>query len=170
MFILDFIFPKRCVGCKKQGAYLCDKCFFYLSFDIKSLCLVCNRPSTDGLTHPGCSGIYTIDGCSSALPYNKTAKKLIFSFKYKPYLTNLKQILSELFYEGIIKNEQLNSELQKKSWTLVPIPLHSSRLKKRGYYNQSEILTEELGKRFNLEPQNLLKRVKNTKTQVGMRV
>jgi len=170
MGLLDFIFPKRCVGCKKRGAYLCDKCFSYLSFDVKSLCLVCNRPSVNGLTHPGCSGKYTVDGCFSALPYNKTAKKLIFSFKYKPYLTDLSKVLSDLFYEGLIQNEGFNRELQNSnSWFFVPIPLYSSKLKKRGY-NQAEILAKELGKRFNLKTQNLLKRVKNTKTQVGLKV
>lgn len=170
MNILDLLFPKKCVACKKLGAYLCDKCFSYLSFDAKSLCLVCNRPSIDGFTHPKCCGKYTIDGCFSALPYNKTAKKLIFSFKYKPYLTDLKLVLSDLFYEGLIQNEGFNRELQDSTnWILVPVPLYHSKLKKRGY-NQSEIFTYELGKRFNLPVRNLLKRVRDTRTQVGLKV
>ena len=174
MGFLDLIFPKKCVGCKKQGSYLCDKCFSYLSFDAKTLCLVCNKPSINSITHPGCKGKYTINGCFSSLSYNKTVQKLIFSFKYKPYLTDLKPILCDLFYEGLIQNEEFNRELQKSNppaggWVLVPVPLYSAKLKKRGY-NQSEILANELGKRFNLPVQNLLKRVRNTKTQVGLKV
>lgn len=175
--------------CKKQGAYICDKCFSYLSFDTKSLCLVCNRPSITDLTHPKCRGKYTIDGCFSSLSYNKTTQRLIYNFKYKPYLTDLKQVLSDLFYEGLIQNEGFMGQMENSptspstslelrgsgrlrgasKWVLVPVPLYSSKLKKRGY-NQSEILAKELGKRFGFKTQNLLKRVRDTKTQVGLKV
>ena len=167
---LDFIFPKRCVLCKKQGSYLCENCFSYLSFDVKSLCLICNKASYNGLTHPACKSRYAIDGCFSALSYKKTVQKLIYNFKYKPYLTDLKNLLSELFYESIIQNEQFNRELKgppSGGWIFVPVPLFSSKLKKRGY-NQSEILAKELSKKFKIPFQNILERTRNTKTQVGL--
>jgi ComF family protein len=171
---LDFIFPKKCVSCKKLGSYLCENCFSYLSFDAKSLCLVCNKPSYNNLTHPFCRKKYTIDGCFSALPYNKTAQKLIYNFKYKPYLTDLKSVLVDLFYDSLIQNEDFNRELEKGEWTFTPIPLFSSKLRKRGY-NQAEILAKELSKKLNLpvgrqvfQAQNFLQRVQNTKTQVGL--
>jgi ComF family protein len=175
MGILDLVYPKKCVACKKIGSYLCDDCFSYLSFETKSICLVCNRPSFDGLTHPGCKKPFLIDGLFSSIPYNKTAQKLIYNFKYKPYLTDLKKVLSNLFYEGLIQNEYFMREIQLRKvrpceaseWIVVPIPLHSSKIKKRGY-NQSEILSQELAKRFNLPIKNLLTRVKNTKAQFGL--
>ena len=166
MDILDFIFPKRCVLCKKQGSYLCENCFVKLSFDAKPLCLICNKPTFNNLTHPICKSKNSIDGCFSALSYNKAAKTLIYNFKYKPYLTDLKTVLTDLFIESIVQNESFNKELEKGEWLLVPIPLFPTKLKKRGY-NQSEILANELGKKLNLRVQNLLKRVKDTKTQVG---
>lgn len=166
MGILDFIFPKHCVSCKKLGSYLCENCFSYLSFDAKSLCLVCNKPTFNSLTHPYCLTKYSIDGCFSALPYNKTAQKLIYNFKYKPYLTDLKTVLVDLFYESLIQNEDFNRELKRGSWILVPIPLFSSKLKKRGY-NQAEILAKELSEKFNFKTFDVLKRVRDTKTQVG---
>jgi len=169
MSILDFLFPKHCVACKKFGSYLCDNCFSYLSFDVKTLCLVCNKPSFNSFTHPGCRSKYAIDGCFSALPYNKTAKKLISSFKYKPYLTDLKKVLTDLFYEGVVQKEELVKDLQKEQWVIVPVPLFESKLRKRGY-NQSEILAKELGKRLNIPVKNLLKRTRDTKTQVGLKV
>ncbi|MCL6096880.1 MAG: ComF family protein [Patescibacteria group bacterium] len=166
MEILDFIFPKHCVSCKKLGSYLCENCFSYLSFDAKSLCLVCNKPTFNGLTHPYCRKKYSIDGCFSVLPYNKTAQKLIYNFKYKPYLTDLKFVLVDLFYDNLIQNEDFNKELEKGGWIFIPIPLFSSKLRKRGY-NQAEILAEELSKKFNFPFQNILERIKDTKTQVG---
>jgi ComF family protein len=94
-------------------------------------------------------------------------QKLIFNFKYKPYLTDLKTVLSDLFYESIIQNEQFQQQIKKGEWLLVPIPLSSSKLRKRGY-NQAEILAKELSKKLNLSVKNLLERTRETKTQVGL--
>jgi competence protein ComFC len=167
MGFIDFIFPKKCVVCKKHGSYLCSKCFSYLSFDAKSLCLLCNKPTFNNLTHPKCKRKQGIDGCFSALTYNKTVQKLIFNFKYKPYLTDLKTVLSDLFYESIIQNEQFIAQIKKGKWILVPIPLSKTKLRKRGY-NQAEILAQELSKKLNIPVQNLLMRTRETKTQVGL--
>ena len=167
MGFIDFIFPKKCVVCRKHGSYLCSKCFSFLSFDAKSLCLLCNNPTFNNLTHPRCRSKYGIDGCFSALSYNKTVQKLIFNFKYKPYLTDLKTVLADLFYESIIQNEQFQQQIKKGQWVLVPIPLSKAKLRKRGY-NQAGILATELSKKFNFPVQNLLVRTRETKTQVGL--
>jgi len=168
MNLLDILFPKRCVNCKKAGDYVCQNCFIYISFDTKSLCLICNRPSFNSLTHPVCKRKYSIDGCFSAISYNKIAKKLISNFKYKPYLTDLKIFLSELFVESIIQNENFMAQVSNPSassgWVFVPVPLFSSKLRKRGY-NQSEILAKALSKKFNFQSQNILERIKDTKNQ-----
>jgi len=149
MGILDLLFPKKCVVCKKIGSYLCDNCFSYLSFDTKNIC-------PKGL-----------EGLFSSITYNKTAQKLIYNFKYKPYLTDLRKVLSDLFYEGLIQKEDFISEITHNAWIIVPVPLYKTRLKKRGY-NQAEILAKDLAKRFNLPIQNILIRVKNTKPQFGL--
>lgn len=170
MNLLDFLFPKRCVNCKKQGSYLCQNCFIYLSFDVKSLCLVCDKPIFNNLTHPVCRRKYSIDGCFSALTYNKTTQKLIYNFKYKPFLKDLTTVLTDLFYESIIQNENFNKELKGPpagEWVFIPIPLSSQKFKKRGF-NQSEILAKELAKKFNLPFENILKRTSDTKSQVGL--
>ncbi|MEX2007321.1 MAG: ComF family protein [Candidatus Levyibacteriota bacterium] len=165
MGALDFLFPKRCANCKKIGEYICTNCFAYLSFNENSICLVCNKSAINGLTHPGCRSRYSIDGSFSSIKYNPIAKKLIYSFKYKPYLSDLHSLLSELFYEGLIQNEVFAKYLQGA--ILVPIPLHSSKLRKRGY-NQAEILAKGLSLRLGVQPLNLLARVKNTKIQYNL--
>jgi competence protein ComFC len=176
MGFLDLIFPKKCVSCKKQGEYLCAGCFSYLSFNVKNLCLVCNKPSIDGSTHLDCVANYMIDGCFSSLSYNKTVQKMIYSFKHKPYLTDSKQVLGDLFYEGLIQNEGFIKEIttpshrlrQNGDWQIVPVPLYPTKQKKRGY-NQAEILAKDLGKKFNIPVKNLLKRIRDTKAQVELK-
>src|SRR3990172_6154966 len=99
MKLLDLIFPKYCVNCKKYGNFLCTDCFSRLSFDTKNICLVCGNPSYNGLTHPGCLGKYTVDGSFTGVVFNSISKKLIYQFKYKPYLSSLSAFLAELIYE-----------------------------------------------------------------------
>lgn len=166
MGVLDFLFPKYCVNCKKLGSYLCDNCFAFISFDEGNVCLVCNKASINGLTHPVCRRSYIIDGVFSALLYKTTVKKLVYSFKYKPYVSDLANLMADLFYEGIIQKEQFMKFLDKKP-VFTSIPLHSSKLKSRGY-NHANILGLNLAKKFNLEHKEMLIRVKKTTSQFGL--
>lgn len=129
------------------------------------ICLVCNKRSIDGLTHPKCRGKYRIDGGFSSIVYNPIARKLIYRFKYKPFLLDLQSLLSELFYEGIIQNEIFNK--YSKNAVLLSVPLHSSKFRKRGY-NQAEILAKGLSDRLGIPVLNALERVKNTKNQFNL--
>lgn len=132
------------------------------------ICLVCNKGSFDGLTHPKCLGKYSIDGAFSAISYKGIVKKLIYNFKYKPYLSDLNKTLVEFFYESIIQNEIFQKAYASKP-ILVPIPLHKKRLKKRGY-NHSKLLADVLSKKLNLPLIEVLQRTKNTKSQFGLKL
>ena len=167
MSVLDILFPKRCVGCKKGGEYICPNCFAKISFDTQTICTVCNKPSIDGKTHPLCRTKYTLDGTFSSVAYKNIVRKLLYQLKYQPYITNLLPTISELCYEAFIQNE-LFTKLLKEKPVLVSIPLSPRRLRKRGY-NQAELLAKELGKRFGLDAQPVLKRVKETKPQYGLK-
>ncbi len=167
MSLLDFIFPRRCVNCRKIGSYICTNCFAYISFNEAGTCSVCQRPAIGGITHPVCRGKYTPDGVFSSLVYKGVVKKLVYKFKYNPNLTDLKNTLSELFYEGIIQKEEFHKVLTSDS-VLVPIPLYKSKMRKRGY-NQAEILANGLGKKLDLQVLNCLERIRDTKTQVGLK-
>ncbi|MBI2430765.1 MAG: ComF family protein [Candidatus Levybacteria bacterium] len=145
MGVLDFIFPKYCVNCKKPGSYLCANCFSYISFSEQN----------------------TKEGFFSAIAYKGVVRKLIFQFKYKPYLSDLRTVLGELFYESLIQQEEFMKILETNP-ILVPIPLHKSKLQKRGY-NHAQILAEDLAKRLDLSHVDLLKRIKKTSSQFGLK-
>ncbi len=166
MNIFDLIFPKYCVNCKKIGDFLCVNCFSRLSFDTKNICLVCGSPSFDGLTHPRCKSTYKIEGSFTGVVFNQVSKKLIYQFKYKPYLSGLKSFIGDLLYESLIQNEEFNRVINRDI-IFVPIPLSSGRYRKRGY-NQAEILAKGLSKKFGFEIHNCLVRVKETRSQVGL--
>lgn len=166
MGLLDLIFPKKCVNCGKLGAYVCPNCFIYISFDVKPICLVCNRQTYTSLTHDRCKGRYVIDGAFSSIVFGKIAKKLLYRFKYKPYLHDLGTFLTELFYEGIIQKEDFFA-INPANSILVPIPLFKSKYRSRGY-NQAELLAKGLGKKLQIPVVSLLQRVRATQSQVGL--
>jgi len=168
MSLLDFVFPKYCVNCRRRGEYICANCFSFISFDVSMICLACNRPSLDGLTHPGCRTKYAIDGAFCAVAYKGIVKKLIYNFKYKPYLADLKNSLVELFYESIIQQE-IFQKIYNLNPTLMPIPLHSKRLRSRGY-NHSKLLAEGLAGKLNLKLIDALLRTRETKSQFGLKL
>lgn len=167
MSLMDFFFPKKCVGCKKFGEYVCPDCFANLSFVVSPKCLVCGKQSFNGMTHPKCKGKYTIDGYFAAVNYKGILKRLIYQFKYSPYITDLKTVLGDLLYEQLIQDELFHKIVQQQP-VFVPVPLSKTKLRKRGY-NHAEILAQNLGKRFGLEVQNVLERVKETKPQYGLK-
>jgi competence protein ComFC len=166
MSLLDFLFPKRCVQCKKIGSYICSQCFTYITFTDTIVCIVCQRPAIGGITHPVCRTRYGVDGVFPSLVYKGIVKKLIYTFKYPPYLSDLQVTLTELFYEGLIQKEQFYKHFSPES-VFVPVPLHASKFRKRGY-NQAQKLAEGLSKKFEIPVVDCLARVKNTKTQVGL--
>lgn len=149
-----------------MGDYICPNCFSFLSFDVSMICLVCNKGSIDGLTHPGCWGKYVIDGAFAGVAYKGVVKKLIYNFKYKPYLSDLTKSLVELFYESIIQQEIFQKVYGTKPF-LVPVPLYRKRLNKRGY-NHAKLLADGLSAKLNLPVLELLQRAKETKSQFGL--
>jgi len=129
-------------------------------------CVVCQRPAVFSYTHPICKNKYTIDGVFSSVVYTGVVKKLIYTFKYKPYLTQLSGLLTDLFYEGLIQKESFMKQVSSPS-IFIPIPLHRTRFRNRGY-NQSQLLAKGLEKKFGITVVDGLERVKKTKTQVGL--
>lgn len=117
------------------------------------------------MTHPFCRTPYGIDGIISAIAYKGIVKKLLYQFKYKPYLSDLKGILGRIFYEGLIQEEAFIYFINQKNVTVTSIPLHLQRFRKRGY-NQSELLAKEISRRLSLKfNPNVLIRIIQTKPQ-----
>jgi len=167
MSLLDALFPKYCVNCKRFGAYVCTNCFSQLSFDTQVICLLCGKASIDGLTHAFCKKKDSIDGVFCAVTYKQTARKLIQAFKYNQYVSDIQTILIELFYEALIQKELFIQNIVPNASALIPIPLTAQRLRQRGY-NQSLLLANGLSKKLLIPVLECLIRKKETKPQVGL--
>lgn len=163
-FFVSLLYPKKCVKCKRVGAYICAQCFAQINFLEYQICSECGKGSIDGLTHPKCKTRYGMDGMISAIAYKGIVKKLLYQFKYPPYLADLKTILGALLYEGLIQQPAFIKFIEDKNLLIVPVPLHTNRLRKRGY-NQAELLAQELSLKLNVPVKKLLVRIKDSKPQ-----
>jgi ComF family protein len=164
MDLLNLVFPKTCLGCGKEGKYICDECLGKSRL-AEPICSHCKRASRNGETHPDCSEKEGLDGLTSIWEYDGVIRKAILSLKYK-YSTKVGEELSNHFASGVERSNI--GQFVLKASTLVPIPLHWHRENTRGF-NQSievgRVLTAKMGWVF--EP-NLLVRRKTTIPQVEL--
>ncbi len=165
MSFLDLIFPKKCVGCRRFGDFLCADCFSKISYNQNFQCPVCLKGSVNGFTHSVCEGKYSIDGVISAVVYSSISGKIIRQFKYKPHISKLAEIISEIMNEGFTQNESFYYFIEQFKPVVIPIPLSSSRERARGY-NHAGLLASYVAKYFNLTVRtDFLVRVKDTRPQ-----
>lgn len=140
-FILDAIFPKFCLSCKKEGSYLCQDCQALLEVLEYRFCL-CKKAVRlpEGVRCGRCSRNRRLNGLYFALPYqNNFAKILIHQFKYEPFVKDLAKTITSLIIDHFHLLEKKKDDFA--DFLLVPVPLTKQRLKWRGF-NQAE----EIGK------------------------
>ena len=139
---LDLLFPKFCVGCGKEGDFLCPSCLESLPFIMPPVCPRCGRPQAEGTLCPSCrQWPAEVDGIRSPFRFEGAIRQAIHEFKYH----NLRALANPLaqLLRDYLTNHPLPADV------LVPVPLHPKRLKERGY-NQSHQLAVALGNLINL--------------------
>ncbi|MHB8104331.1 MAG: ComF family protein [Dehalococcoidales bacterium] len=156
---LDLFFPPWCIGCGREGKYICDACRRNLPMISPPICNVCGRPLTIDNTCPGCiDEPVVIDGIRSPFLFDGVIRNAVHEFKYR----NLKDIALTLagFLDDFLKENPLPVDV------LVPVPIHKKRQRDRGY-NQSALIAHELG-RMNgmLVIEDCLVKTVNTSPQV----
>jgi ComF family protein len=168
-FILDLIFPIQCLGCGKEGEWLCTPCFQKLEFKKSQYCLGCKKKNNLGEFCLNCRKNYFLDGILIAGSYDNSEllSKLIKSFKYKfvkdigvdlgkflaMFLKNLHNKASAF---GWNENRFMNLENLEEN-IIIPVPLHKRRQRWRGF-NQAEVLAERLlGKKLEKQPGQLIR-------------
>ena len=141
--LLDWIYKKKCYFCRKsnESVKMCSHCY-------------------DSMEFLNYGKYFAIDGVSvyCAGVYDKNLQKLIRGLKYH----NQKDLA---FYQAKFMNEYWQNITTENNFTVVPVPLHKLRQKKR-HYNHMELVAEEFCKLSgNKLDTNLVKRIKDTKPQ-----
>lgn len=162
MGVLDLLFPKTCLGCGKEGLYVCSGCLAKVRL-VKPVCPYCEKASIDGFTHTKCAKKYGLDGLICPWEYEGVVRKAILALKYK----HATEIVMELQRYTVT---ELKSKLVPSNYCLVPVPLHWYRQNTRGFNQSIEIgkaVAEQMGWKFT--PDLLVKKV-STKSQAGLSV
>ena len=164
-FLFDLFFPKKCIGCGKNGSYLCDSCFSKIDIASNNYCFICERPSINGILCPICRKKTNLDRLIWVNSYsNPLIENLIKAFKYK-YVEELAIPLSKLLIKGLENNSGIPNV---NNTIIVPIPLHKKRIRERGF-NQAELLAKHVANYFSIPLENkLLKRVFYTTPQANL--
>jgi len=135
---LDLLFPRWCVGCGREGDFICSACLESLPKIIPPLCPRCGLPQPNGTLCPSClSWSAEIDGIRAPFRFEGVVRQAIHELKYRN-LRAMAGLLARLLDEYLLANP-IPADV------LVPVPLHPRRLRERGY-NQSRLLAGELGK------------------------
>lgn len=162
--IIDILFPKRCVGCGKLGAYFCDRCTKGIHFTSRQICPVCERQAIDGMTHFSCKTRYSLDGLTSFFHYEGVIRQAVKLLKYRFVSDLAKEFISLIPFSYL---QPVTHNLQPT--TLIPIPLHPSRLRFRGF-NQAEVLGHLFAAKLDVPIKtDLLARNKKTTPQVEVK-
>lgn len=166
-FIKDLLFPKQCLGCRKFGVYLCANCKKKLTPVDKDRCPYCGKASYFGFTHPGCIRENGLDGLKSIIMYDGFAKTVIATIKYRLVTDAIDELLRSLPTDKI--EELLLYKKITHITTMIPVPLHTDRQKRRGF-NHAEKLGVYFSKHLDLPTRSdRITRIKNTPPQATMK-
>lgn len=117
-FLLEILFPTRCLGCHKRSEVICENCVDNLR--------LAERPTEEKIL-----ALYDYR--------DPLVKKAIWKLKYYHH-PHLGQKLGELLYQSFLEEIELLQIFSQGSTILViPVPISYDKRKTRGY-NQSEII------------------------------
>ncbi len=165
--LLNFIFPPECIVCENRLAenerYFCTTCR-NLADDIRfAVCLECRTEITDlRIGCSNCEGTNPISILWACGTFDQFYRPVVHGIKYEG-LRPLVSMMSEIIFSRL--DETPGSTIID---AIVPVPLHWTRLRERGF-NQSEQIADEVGRRLDLPVlAHALKRVKKTLDQTGL--
>lgn len=164
--LLDLLFPRRCPVCggivQPPGALICPACVSQLSPVKAPACRKCGK-EVFGEHVEYCADCArrrrTFVSGTALLNYNEAARHSMAAIKYK----NKREYLD--FYSEALAFRFADTVRGWQPDALIPVPVHPSRRRKRGY-NQAEELARRLGAQWNIPVERrLLIRVRKTQPQ-----
>lgn len=169
---LDLCFPRRCAACQKswltfnQGQW-CDECIATLPWIQAPLCPLCGRPFLKSPTAPDhlCGecllGMFPFASARSAVLHSGVIRDRIHQLKFGGQLHWVPP-LADLMVKTLLRQQRFHIDI------IVPVPLHTRRLRQRGF-NQSALIAASLGTRLDIPVQfNVLVRKMWTEPQTRL--
>ena len=165
-FILNIIYPPRCILCQEiipiKNNYICKKCS-YEDYLIKgNRCEKCSRQivNTSKKLCKDCENQnHSYEKGFALFEYKGKIKGALYRLKYAREKEVGKALgnLIVKYYKNEIKNSKID--------LIIPVPIHPSKIRKRGY-NQAQVIAKQISKDFKIPLRNdILIRIRNTRPQ-----
>lgn len=160
--LADLFYPQRCVGCGRRASdVLCRACFEALPTIGRPVCARCGMPTA--FETPACEGCKNVDfafeGARAPLRYEGVGKEIVHSLKYGGYTRVVERLAAPLMAGTLERGVHFDAT--------VPVPLHRSRLRRRGF-NQAALLASAVARRINAPVSDTLEVVRRTRDQVDL--
>lgn len=164
--LINLLFPRRCPVCgdivEPSGDLICPSCVFKLSPVRQPTCRKCGKELFSERAEYcfDCSRHErSFESGAALFNYNETAKKSMAAIKYR----NKREFLD--FYAEMMTYRFRHTIQNWKPDVLIPVPVHPSRRRKRGF-NQAEELARRLSKLLRIPVESrLLVRTRKTAPQ-----
>lgn len=153
---VDFLYPRRCGGCGQRGAWLCAACDHKLERFSTPWCSRCGIPSK--FLACSCADFSPeLTWARSVASFDGWMRGAIVQLKYHGEWSRGRPLAEAL----ALALENMPVDI------LVPVPLHPSRLKHRGF-NQSLILARDLAPLLGANVDDCLIRTRRTPSQTTL--
>lgn len=161
-FVIDLIFPTRCVSCRREGELFCSSCAARVSLNEQQFCPVCWSLNLGGKVCVACESKSPLTGLRVAASYaeNPTLAVAVKTLKYK-FSKSLARNLAVILTNAITQKNYGTERV------ITAIPLYAKRLRYRGF-NQAELLAREVACNLQLPYEDLLIRNRNTLQQAKL--
>lgn len=157
--VLNIIYPSFCICCElalqPHEKLLCDECWHHLPPAEEA-------PETIARLARNKRGRVFFARTLSVWKINPQLETIIHHFKYQ----NFKALANKL---GVFMADRIKSSgIMNRDSVLIPIPLHKTRLRERGY-NQSELLCRIIARETGIESDaKILERIRYTQSQTTL--
>jgi ComF family protein len=157
---VDLLFPPVCAGCGKVQHRFCSGCVEKVSKPDSHSCVLCGEQLQSGAEAHSCFRQEHFDRALVWGLHSGPLRKALHKFKYSRDLG-----LADAFAHHLAS---IYSEAQVEADLIVPVPLGRKRYQERGY-NQASLLASALSGRLAIRClPAAAKRIKETKSQVGL--
>ncbi|HET7269832.1 MAG TPA: ComF family protein [Rubrobacter sp.] len=159
--LADLFYPQRCVGCGRRSSdVLCRTCFDALPLVGHPVCGRCGLPTAfETFVCEQCKNVdFGFESARAPLKYDGVGKEIVHALKYRGYKRVVEKLAAPLMLQ-VLDETRFDA--------VVPVPLHRSRLRKRGF-NQAELLAHGVAEKINATVSDTLKVVRSTRDQVEL--
>lgn len=134
--LLDVLLPKRCLGCGREGKYICDNCEIFLS-EIPNL-------------------VESQSQTISVWEYEGIIKKAILKIKHDGCYDIINELVDKAF-------EKIDLDLPADTY-ITYVPIYKRKEKQKGF-NETELIAKKIGEKTGKPVAGFLKKIKDKPVQ-----